>query len=188
MVDESSRRRSVQSTRTKSLFTKLAISIHCSATFCATGAWGGKPIGRVRVNEKKIELFSIVFKFVINYLSSWQTSITWTHHFAIPSLLTCFVSSEQPLFFDPEILSRTHHLTKLIARTIIPKTTLFEFPLVPNFGSKIKKNFIHFSLLIRTMNHCPWLWETLLLSIFFVFHTEFSVFSEQKIKLSSTGL
>ena len=50
MVDESSRRRSVQSTRTKSLFTKLAMSVHCSATFCATGALGGKPIGRVRVN------------------------------------------------------------------------------------------------------------------------------------------
>ena len=46
----SSRRRSVQSMRTKSLFTKLAMSVHCSATFCATGAWGGKPIGRVRVN------------------------------------------------------------------------------------------------------------------------------------------
>ena len=52
MADESSRRRSVQSTRSKSLFTKLAMSVHSSAFFCATGVWGGKPIGRVRVKFK----------------------------------------------------------------------------------------------------------------------------------------
>ena len=43
---------SVQSARTKSLLTKLAMSVHSSATFCATGAWGDKPIGRVRVKWK----------------------------------------------------------------------------------------------------------------------------------------
>ena len=52
VADESSRRRSAQSTRTKSLFTKLAMSVHSSALLCATGAWGGKPIGRVRVNNQ----------------------------------------------------------------------------------------------------------------------------------------
>ena len=31
-------------------FAKLAMSQRWSAIFCATGAWGGKPIGRVRVN------------------------------------------------------------------------------------------------------------------------------------------
>ena len=44
VVNESSRRRAVQSTRTKSLFTQLAMSVHCSATFFATGAWGVKEI------------------------------------------------------------------------------------------------------------------------------------------------
>ena len=32
------------------IFAELAISQRWSAIFCATGAWGGKPIGRVRVN------------------------------------------------------------------------------------------------------------------------------------------
>ena len=34
----------------KPYFIKLAMSVHCSAIFCATGAGGAKPIGRVRVN------------------------------------------------------------------------------------------------------------------------------------------
>ena len=61
MVDESSRRRSVQSTRTKSFFTKLAMSVHCSATFFATGALGGKAIGRVRVKLQLIGFFKLDF-------------------------------------------------------------------------------------------------------------------------------
>ena len=56
-------------------------------------------------------------------------------------------------FFDPEIRCRTHHLAKLITRTIILKTTMFEFPLVPNFVQKIVKNFKSFSMLIRAFNH-----------------------------------
>ena len=36
-------------------FDELAICLHWSALFCATGVWGAKPIGRVRVKrERKI--------------------------------------------------------------------------------------------------------------------------------------
>ena len=93
------------------------------------------------------------FEIVINELSPRRTTITWTNHFAIPSLLECFVLSERPLFCDPEIRCQTHHLAKLITRTIILKTTLLEFPLVRSFvrTENCKKNFIHFSMLIRPM-------------------------------------
>ena len=40
----------------------------------------------VMILVERIELFSIFLKFVINYLSPRRTSITWTHHFAIPLL------------------------------------------------------------------------------------------------------
>ena len=38
-------------------FVELAMSQRWSALFCATGAWGGKPIGRVRVNQYKVFIF-----------------------------------------------------------------------------------------------------------------------------------
>ena len=34
------------------VFTKLTMSVHSSTFFCVTGAWGGKPIGCVRLNSK----------------------------------------------------------------------------------------------------------------------------------------
>ena len=36
--------------KTYLFFAELAMSQRWSAIFCATGAWGGKPIGRLRVN------------------------------------------------------------------------------------------------------------------------------------------
>ena len=36
-------------TKKVSIFAELAMSQRCSAIFCATGVWGGKSIGRVRV-------------------------------------------------------------------------------------------------------------------------------------------
>ena len=100
----------------------------------------------VMILDEKIKLFSIFFKFVINDSSPRRTSITWTHHLAIPAILDCFASLERLLFFSPEIRCLTPHLAKLITRTIILKRTLSEFRLVPNFVPKIVKNFfIHFS-------------------------------------------
>ena len=72
VADESSRRRSVQSTRTKSLFTKLAMSVHSSAFFCATGVWGGKPIGHVRV-KIKARIFTIFTNFCKIFFSHFST-------------------------------------------------------------------------------------------------------------------
>ena len=47
-------------------FAELARNKRWSAIFCATGVWGGKPIGRVRVNE--------IFKFmiIIKYILAWK--------------------------------------------------------------------------------------------------------------------
>ena len=131
--------------------------------------------------DEKIELFFHIFKIIINDLSPRRTSITWTLHFAIPLLLEIqdimfrFVRTA-PLF-RPRYPLPNSPLGKRFAR--IPTCSEFR-------TEDCKKNFIHFSVLIRTMNQCPWLWETLLLSsLFFVFHTKFSVFPEQKIRLSS---
>ena len=72
VADESSRRRSAQSTRTKSLFTKLAMSVHSSALLCATGAWGVTPIGRVRVNFRLYKYFNYKLKQALFCLGFWQ--------------------------------------------------------------------------------------------------------------------
>ena len=50
-------------------FAELAMSQYWSAIFCATSAWGGKPIGRVRVNRP----YSFIKKFRSND-RNWQKS------------------------------------------------------------------------------------------------------------------
>ena len=42
------------------IFAELAMSQRWSAIFCATGAWGGKPFGRVRVNSFIQKWFTIL--------------------------------------------------------------------------------------------------------------------------------
>ena len=93
----------------------------------------------VMILDEKIEPFSMFFKFVINELSLRRTSITWTDHFAIPSLLECFVSSKRPLFFDPEIFCRTHHLAKLINNL---KNNFVIIPTCSEFRTKIARKFL----------------------------------------------
>ena len=68
----------------------------------------------------------------------------------------------------------------------IPRNNFVRIPTGSEFRTEnSKKTFIHFSMLIRAMIHGPWLWEALFLSVFFLFHTQFSVFPEQKMRLSS---
>ena len=65
-----------------------------------------------------------------------------------PHFLNVLFRQNRPFFFDPEIRCRTHHLTKLITRTIILKTTLFEFPLVSNFSVFPEQKIILTSLIV----------------------------------------
>ena len=51
-------------------FAELAMSQHWSVIFCATGAWGGKPIGRVRVKtfgQKDNVESSRISDFAVNF-------------------------------------------------------------------------------------------------------------------------
>ena len=64
-------------------------------------------------------------------------------HFTSPFPHFLYISFRQNgPFFDPEIRCQTHHFAKLITRAIILKTTLFEFPFVPNFVHKIAKKIL----------------------------------------------
>ena len=60
-------------------FAELAMSQRRSAIFCATGAWGGKPIGRVRVNSHAIGMYSWVPWFLSNSLENfppaWELTV-----------------------------------------------------------------------------------------------------------------
>ena len=47
-------------------FAELAMSQRWSALFCATGAWGGKPIGRVRV-YKQLQVVLVNFGQIENF-------------------------------------------------------------------------------------------------------------------------
>ena len=52
-------------------FAELAMSQRWSAIFCATGVWGGKPIGRERVKVSKIRLKQFVIwpiEAALNYI------------------------------------------------------------------------------------------------------------------------
>ena len=59
---------------------ELAISQRSSAVFCATGAWGGKPIGRVLVKIKNfvkcISKFPLIFG-CRGFLDLLQTRTSW---------------------------------------------------------------------------------------------------------------
>ena len=51
-----------------------------SAIFCATGAWGGKPIGRVRVKivySETIKKFIFILRWIILYLTDFCTEVKY---------------------------------------------------------------------------------------------------------------
>ena len=97
---------------------------------------------------KKLNLFHI-FKivnneFVINDLSPRRTSITWTLHFAIPSLLEHFVSSKGP-FFRPRNPLPNSSPCKTNHSHNNPKNNYVRIPTCSEFRTEnCKKIFNHF--------------------------------------------
>ena len=98
--------------------TELAISQHWSAIFCATGVWGGKPIGRVRVKESKNER-ELTFSFTIRsrmgnieFISPTVSGFDWSNFLSLLKVPELISAISQPVISrmisavkDPKLVS-----------------------------------------------------------------------------------